>query len=208
MLAQTFPIKGCTLAETWLVYIVGGGLVLLIGFAFGREFEAKSRQIQARETADTVARLAKLDAIASAYAALLEEGDHLIPASRLPAPVSEIKEAIQARALSALLAGKLDEVYGRMSYREACTSSYSMLACVAPDDVAQRVNRFYRFIREHSAVPTDTERALADAVLEHAPLPSDREFDAATVAEMGRLIDEFREYLLRAERYHTRQGPA
>jgi hypothetical protein len=144
-------------------------------------------------------------ALVAVYSRLLEENTGmLIPASRLPAGKDVFKTALKIAAAADLAAGRLDDVNGRVKLRDAYVVSYAHLADVVPDDFAEHMNRFHESIQKAHDLGDVDATTLAAAIVD--PGEGNLERQRATTAEFGRLADEFKTFLAKAEAGMSGQG--
>jgi hypothetical protein len=128
----------------------------------------------------------------------------LIPESRLPADKNVFKTALKITAAADMAAGRLNEPRGETKLRDAYIVSYAHLAKVAPDDLAERVNRFYESIVRARDLGDVDARTLTSAIV--SPGEGDLEREVETNAEFGRLADEFKAFLAEVEAGRARQA--
>jgi hypothetical protein len=155
--------------------------------------------IQGRNQANS--ELEAAQSLTTAYSKLLQTPrDHFWPLSALPADKKTMKAALKMDAAFQISQGELDKPLGgrEVTLRDIYISTYARLADFVPDDLATRVNFYWKSMRtelERVNSGQIDEMTLAQILTKLAPSQDDEREIQKARAEWPVLADEMRAHL-------------
>lgn len=196
-----------------LLFAIGAigvfGLLLIAPYTTSRK--------KAPSVGQTRDALAAAQSLTTAYSKILQTSrDHFWPLSSLPADKETMKAALKMDAAFQASQGELDmPVKGEQittPLRQTYISAYAMLADFVPDDLAARVNPYWKFIKTEGERVTSGEQtdgmALAQGLTKIKPSEDDERECQKARDEWTTLGDEMRAYLDRIAPRGRQEGGA
>lgn len=172
--------------------------------AFGLSLIAPHTSSRKKPSPDRLTReaLVAAQSLTTAYSKVLQQPrDHFWPLSALPADKETMKTALKMNAAFQASQGALDNPLegGKSTLRDALIIGYASLSDFVPDDLATRVNPYYRFVRtEGERVKSGEQmdgRALGLGLRRLAPSEDDERESQKARDEWTALADEMRAYI-------------
>lgn len=196
LVTEALPRPGWTAVETWALYLVLCGVALIGGVILGHVYTQERADRKALGLANFNNEVAHAQMMVDGFSGLMREGHHLFPESLLPADKETIKNAFRVAVIAHVAAGRIDSPAGQATLRDAYVTGYAHLALTAPDDVAERINRFYGFMRDLASVRDviDQEK-LAAAIVKRGISDEDRAEETRCLQQMADLTAEFRAFI-------------
>ena len=197
------------------VYFFGVFLLMIaVGvtiWIFGPPRDLADREDRRSLRTDAGAQLDAAQTLTTAYSKVLQTPrDHFWPLSTLPADKEVMKAALKLDAAFQARLGVLDKLMegGTATLRDGFISTYAMLADFVSDDLAARVNPYWKYIRTQGERVKSGEQldAMASAKELTRLVPSEADKRASEQAhdEFKVLAEDMTAYL---ERIASRNAP-
>ena len=174
-----------------------GVLLLMIAvgvttWIFGSPRDLADREDKRSARTDAGAQLDAAQSLTTAYSKILQTPcDHFWPLSALPADKATMKMALMMDSAFQASMGDLDKPLegGKTTLRDTYISTYAMLADFVPDDLAARVNPYWKYIRTQGERMKSSEQSDVTAAAKQLTklVPSDADKRASEQAH-----DEFK----------------